>query len=162
MRKIVLLLAALALAGCGEDEPALIDVKGSHGKADAAAIWGAIVAFQQACPDLSGKYWADVESATVEVWPIPEDARPYDYRWEQYGWPTYLGITVKIRNTPRKIPKLFKAGGHSLYYEFGGGARPGVGAKKEQSMLLCPMDAPADGSDGFKPWPAMAVIDDLR
>lgn len=154
MRKIVLLLAALALAGCGEDEPALIDVKGSHGKPDAAAIWGAIVAFQQACPDLSGKYWGDVESATAEVAP----AMPY--RVDAHGWRSELRIEIRIARSPKDIPKGFRAGGEVLFYQLGGGRSPGINASKDIAQRLCPMPVNAD-ADTHKPWPAMAVMDDL-
>ena len=142
-RFAILLAAALGLAGCGDDpvEATHIVVRGEISEGQAVVVSEAIAAFERACPDLTGRYWGDVESAEATVWgpDVVKDLLEIDYRWEQWGWTRWIEINVKIVDDPKTIPRDYQASGHTLYYFLGGGRQPGVDGKKTQSQLLCPM-----------------------
>jgi hypothetical protein len=120
---------------------------------DRATIEEALAIFVRSCAPLTTEYWVDVVSATATVY-----SETYEKaRLDRYGWRREIGIAILIKDHPAVIPRAFDVAAHTVHFVLGGGSSPGIiGSKNGQA--LCGMGA-ARGVVGFKPVPALAVID---
>ena len=121
MKKILIVIFSIVLAGCG-DQPGVTPVeqnftipfKGTPTEAQKAQISTAAQTMFQLCPSLLG-YMPDVTINEGAVMPGNTNTASADR-----GWKEFVEITLKVSDRPTVIPREFYAAGHSCYFEISG------------------------------------------
>ena len=87
------------------------------------------------------EYSGDIESIMINVETLDckdwKEIGPGDFRCTEYGWVTKVIVKVRIKDRPQYIPIKYRAFGHTLTYEIGGGKRPGILTLKSQEQVVC-------------------------
>jgi len=164
VRQLVGVALVLLLGGCGE-EPAMapeaaakvpvqwnLQAK-SISQADAER---ALDIFLKSCPDLGQRAGNDIESIRVRTTDEYADHRL------RLGWKTSFEVSVALRDDLKTLPNFTSDGsglsGQTLWYNLGGGLRPGALSGKRAAQALCgfPM---GEGADTFKSISALGFLD---
>lgn len=150
------LFALLAMAACsdsgGSQKTLKIQVEQTVSESDKDMIGRAADALFRHCPDL-GRYVNDIESAEAAI----TNLAAHSYQAEKYGWTRMITIEIKIKQDASRIPAEYRAWGHTLRYQLGGGSSPGLTANKDQARLLCGL-APGNDTDAFASIPVLTLI----
>ncbi|WP_092621944.1 hypothetical protein [Roseospirillum parvum] len=158
-------LALVALVGCGDDEADItFHAPETLQGRDLEIATQAALTFFEVCPNL-GKWWSSVAEASLYT--AEGDEIPL-YRERDYGWRAEVRLRITLRDDRDRLTygvlgtkhvTGYPPTGHTLYYNLGGGARPGVVAVKTVSQAVCGW--PVQDSDLHIPLQKLALVDQL-
>lgn len=153
-KTLIAALAALAMtASLAQAQSYNIDIKGNPAPADQVRLKAGLFGFMLSCEPLFRRYWGDVVKAEAYL-----GDPALNYTGATYGWTREMWVEVQISDKPRTIPAEMRTAGHKLIWVAGGGAKPGLIAKKDQAAEVCGMPTSRNGSDVFKADGGFAVL----
>lgn len=85
------------------------------------------------CPGLA-QNWTQVKNPIVEILP-PEVAENFGLA-KSRGWGRMVRLTVTVKDDA-KLPTEWRAWGHTITFDVGGGNKPGIHVMKDQAARFC-------------------------
>src|SRR5688500_8965916 len=130
----VIMLVVFTTAAGAQEPPVNVSIQGNALPRE--DVLRAVEVFKRNCSPLN-RYWADIEAINVAV---REEFAAYRLA---KGWKATIHVTIAVPDNPRLIPKadgrIGVIAGHTLHYNLGGGAEPGMFGSKRVSQMLCGM-----------------------
>lgn len=149
------LLAISSFAGAPHAQEIKLDMRvPGYTEADATV---AIDLLRRNCRPLGKEFWEDVVEITATF-----DEETADHR-RAHGWQNSLLLQVRYADEPKYGPSYASGtgvlAGHTLYFNLGGGDRPGFFVSKRSSQYLCGLPFNDQGVDLFVDVPGMKFLD---
>jgi hypothetical protein len=164
MKKLACLAFLLALAACGKPPDKVVAVQGADTQVAQDIVKEATRQLNIACTGLN-QYSYDLVKKTWSASVSNNAGNPYNYHTENWGWDTWVQITVQVSPKAKDLPKEWAAPGKILTYDLGGGKQPGIVSRDKLSQLLCGSMAISndpENPDTFLSWADLSVIDKLN
>lgn len=164
MKKLACLACLLALAACGKTPDKVVAVQGADTQMAQDIVKEATKQLNTACTGLN-QYSYDLVKKTWSASVSNNAGNGYNYHTENWGWDTWVQITVQVSPKAKDLPKEWAAPGKILTYDLGGGKQPGIVTRDKLSQLMCGSMAISndpDNPDTFLSWSDLAMIDKLN
>ncbi len=164
MKKLACMTLLLALVACGKSPDKVVAVAGADSQMAQDIVKEATKQLNIACTGLN-QYSYDLSKQTWSASVANNAGNPYNYHTENWGWDTWVQITVQVSPKARDLPKEWDAPGKILTYDLGSGKQPGIVTRDKLSQLMCGSMAISNDPehpDTFLSWSDLSGIDKLN